>query len=202
MELKGDPSGRIQGTVIESKISRGQGPLATVIVQRGTLKPGCILVAGNTWCKVKSMVNAQGRSMSLALPSTPVEISGWKDVPEAGTMALQTDSEIFAKKVVQSRLFRQQIAAQMESIEGMNLKRVKDRTEDTAPEETTGPTLFKMILKTDVNGSREAILESLAGLPSHEVKADVIYSGVGPLNESDLDLAVSSGGILVSKKRD
>lgn len=189
-ELKANPDTEASGTVIESKLDKGRGPVATVLVQRGTLKIGDSLVCGTTSGKIRAMINDQGRQIKKAGPSTPIEILGLSEAPAAG--------EIF--KVVHDDKIARNIAAK-------NIQKNKDEVlKKTAP--ITLDELFQsikegevqdlnIILKADVQGSAEALKQSLERLSNEEVNVKVIHSGVGAITETDVTLASASGAIII-----
>jgi translation initiation factor IF-2 len=131
VDYRGDPDGPVEGTIIESKMSKELGNVATVLVKRGTLKPGSIIVAGNCWCKVKRMISDNGDIVSNAGPSYPVEVLGWKELPEAGDMVLQAASESIAKQVSKNRKRKEELLLAVKDIDALNEKRAVKDTEDT-----------------------------------------------------------------------
>lgn len=190
--------------------------LATVMVKRGTLQPGNLLVAGTALCKVKSMRNEHSKIIKSAGPSVPVEVGGWRTLPEAGDLVLEASDEALAKKVIESREALQDAKAQIASIQSLNETRSRDKLAlEEAREQGLTPTqsaiqslrksvttngsepipVLPIILKADVHGSLEALTDALAGIPSHEARLQVIHSAVGPVHEADVDLAQSAGGI-------
>ncbi|KAI8613539.1 hypothetical protein BC830DRAFT_1131853 [Chytriomyces sp. MP71] len=211
-DIRGDATGRSEATVIESRVAKGKGNVTTMLVTRGTLRPGQILVAGTSWCKVRTLTDERGKSLKEAGPSSPVEVSGWKDLPNAGDFVLEAESEALAKEVVESRVEDAKRAESMKAIEEMNLKRIKEReaaeaakTEDAAgdkegtpvvPEATAIP--LPIVLKSDVHGSAEAIEGVLEGFPKHEVHASIISSSVGQVTDSDVELAYAVGGRVIA----
>ena len=127
LDLRGDSEGLSEATTIESDVSRERGFMATVIVSRGTLKPGDILVSGNTWCKAKCLLDEHGREVLEAPPSTPVQVMGWKDLPVAGDIVIQVPDESQAKRVVQSRLRLEEHKESLKALESVNSNRQKDK---------------------------------------------------------------------------
>lgn len=122
-DFRGDSEGLVEGNIIEAKIAAGLGNAATVIVKRGTLKPGATIVAGDTWCKVKRLVNDQGKTVKSAGPSIPVEVYGWKELPQSGDEVLETESELIAKKVAKDRKRRLILEESFKDIELINQKK-------------------------------------------------------------------------------
>lgn len=188
---RGDESGHSEGIVIESHLDRGRGNVATVLVKRGTLLPGSILLAGTNWCKVRQLVNDQDVVVDEAKPSYPVQVFGWKSLPDAGDIVQQTDSESYAKKIITNRIRKAEMASTLSTIQELNDKRQK--IEDSKVDETF-PTLH-LIIKTDVHGSLDAILSVMEGLPSNQIKVEVVQGAVGKVGEADIDMAVATGGI-------
>lgn len=217
MELKAskDKKTPVEGWVIESKSQKGMGALATVLITQGTLSNGDVIVAGTTYCKVRSMKDESGKIVKQAPPSTPVEIWGWKELPEAGEMVLQAKDEKLAKQVVETRQLRLQKQEQVKDIESLNQMRMDERREMERREQLeelkkygleatdveghssissesdakSGPIVVNYIIKSDVSGSAEAIVESLENLGNEEVKLNILYSGVGIPTETDLERA-------------
>jgi len=201
----------VEGWVIESEVKKGMGPIATVLVRQGTLKPGCVLVAGNTYCKVRSIKDEGGKVIKIAGPSTPVELWGWKEVPEAGDEVLQAKDEAQAKKVVETRINRASKQKDAKNVDVINKLRVEQKKEaekqekleemrkygldesdienGEAKEESSKTKLVNFIVKADVSGSAEAIVESIGHLGNDEVKCSILYSGVGFPTDTDLERA-------------
>ncbi|KAJ3305111.1 hypothetical protein HDV03_002038 [Kappamyces sp. JEL0829] len=206
-DYRGDPTGLVEGIIVEAKLSKQFGNVATMIVQRGTLRPGAIVVAGNTWCRVRRMIDEYGRPLTSAGPSSPVEVLGWKELPDAGDVVLEADSEGLAKRVISNRKRREELQRSAKAIEEINEKRTlqkalvqeakekEDRTQKKKPrlqreEKTEAKTNeLRVIVKGDVHGSVEAIEGVIGGLPSHEVYCEVVSSGVGTVTESDVEYA-------------
>ncbi|KJV89479.1 translation initiation factor IF-2 [Rickettsia bellii str. RML An4] len=189
--LKASPFGSASGVVIESKIEKGRGALTTMLVQRGTLKSGDIIIAGTAYGKVKKMTNDKGIEVLEATPSVPIEIQGLSHVPHAGDMFNVVQTEKQAKDIAE---YRERVAkekkisiAPRSSLEDLFLK-------------ASGSSKIKelpLIIKGDVHGSVEAIAGSLLKLPNDEVKLRILHSGVGPITESDVSLAHASSAIIV-----
>jgi translation initiation factor IF-2 len=187
-DLKANPDRAAEGTVIESEKDPNRGPMATVIVQKGTLHIGDIVVAGEAWGKVKAMFDDKLRRIKLAGPSTPVEVMGLESVPRAGDVMTVAGDERTARDMAEERRRQGGEAAQLrpvtlEAVSGdIAAGRVKD---------------LNVILKADVQGSVEAIRSSLERLSGQEVRVNVIHTGAGNINESDVMLAVASKAIIV-----
>lgn len=214
-ESKGVPA---EGWVIESQVVKGLGNVSTVLIKRGTVKPGSFLVAGTTYCKVRGMKDENGKTVKAAGPSTPVQIWGWKDLPQAGDQILAADSEKLCRKVVKNREERNAIIQQSKDIEKINemrqeeineLKRQEkinelklaglDPLEFMKEEEDKIKTVtVNYIVKSDVYGSAEAIKDSINGLGNEEVKAKVVSYDAGPPTDSDVDTAATINGSILS----
>ncbi|CAN7946064.1 unnamed protein product, partial [Ixodes pacificus] len=190
-DLKASPFGSAAGVVIESKIEKGRGTLTTILVQRGTLRNGDIIIAGSSYGKVKKMTNDKGLEIAEATPSVPVEIQGLNEVPFAGDKFNVVQNEKQAKDIAEYRMRlakeKKISIAPRSSLEDLFLK-------------ASGNSKIKellLIIKGDVQGSVEAISGSLLKLPSDEIKLRILHSGVGPITESDVSLAHASSAIIV-----
>ncbi len=187
-ELKGNPDRPAEGTIIESKMDSSRGPMATVIAQKGTLRLGDVIVAGDTWGKVKAMFDDRGRRLEEAPPSTPVEIMGLEVVPRAGDTITVVPDERAARDIMEARERQRTETAQarpitLEAVSGeIAAGRVKD---------------LNVVLKADAQGSLEAIGASLERLGSETVRLNIIHTGVGNVSESDVMLALASKAIIV-----
>jgi len=188
LDLKANPDRPAEGTVIEAKLDRGRGPVATVLVQRGTVHPGDIVVAGAEWGRVRALVSDSGTPVDLAGPSTPVEVLGFTGTPEAGDRLAVVESEARAREVTdyRARQKREKSAARTGGMRG-SLEQMM------AQVKTSGRKEFPLIIKADVQGSLEAIQGTLEKLGTNEVIARVIHSSVGGITESDVTLAEASG---------
>jgi len=190
IEPKANPNRSALGAVVEAKVDRGRGTVVTLLVQNGTLEVGDIVVAGSEWGKVRAMVNDHGKSIKQAGPSVPVEVLGFNGVPTAGHEFLVVESEAKAREIAESRTHRKrdQIAK----------SRVKTSMESIMSQIAAGDIKeFPVVIKTDVQGSLEAITSSLQKLSGTEVAPRILHGGVGGINESDVTLARASGGIIV-----
>jgi len=192
LDLKANPKRPAEGTVIEAKLDRGRGPVATVLVQRGTLHGGDIVVAGAEWGRVRALVSDTGAAISEAGPSLPVEVLGFTGTPDAGDRLAVVDSEARAREVTdyRARQKRDKAAARQTGMRG-SLEQMM------AQVKTAGRKEFPLIIKGDVQGSIEAIDGSLEKLGTDEVGARIIHSGVGGITESDVTLAESSGSAII-----
>jgi translation initiation factor IF-2 len=192
LDLKANPERPAEGTVIEAKLDRGRGPVATVLVQRGTLRGGDIVVAGAEWGRVRALISDTGKAISEAGPSTPVEVLGFTGTPDAGDRLAVVNNEARAREVTdyRARQKREKTAARQTGMRG-SLEQMM------AQVKTAGRKDFPLIIKGDVQGSVEAIIGSLDKLGTDEVGARVVHSGVGGITESDVTLAESSGTAII-----
>jgi translation initiation factor IF-2 len=188
LDLKADSKRAAEGTVIEAKLDRGRGPVATVLVQRGTLHPGDIVVAGAEWGRVRALVSDTGEPVQTAGPSTPVEVLGFSGTPDAGDRLAVVDNEARAREVsdYRARQKREKMAARATGMRG-SLEQMM------AQAKTSGRKEFPLVIKADVQGSVEAIIGALDKLATDEVAARVLHSAVGGISESDVTLAEASG---------
>jgi translation initiation factor IF-2 len=193
LELKADPDRPAEGTVIEAKLDRGRGPVATVLVQRGTLYQGDIVVAGADWGRVRALVSDTGVPLDSAGPSMPVEVLGFTGTPEAGDRLAVVDSEARAREVTEyrARQKREKVAARANGLRG-SLEQMMSQLK------TAGRKEFPLIIKADVQGSLEAINGSLEKLNTSEVAARILFGGVGGITESDVTLAEASGAAVIA----
>jgi translation initiation factor IF-2 len=178
--------------VIEAKLDRGRGPVATVLVQRGTLRGGDIVVAGAEWGRVRALISDTGKAIIEAGPSMPVEVLGFTGTPDAGDRLAVVNNEARAREVTdyRARQKREKTAARQTGMRG-SLEQMM------AQVKTAGRKEFPLIIKGDVQGSVEAIIGSLDKLGTDEVGARVVHSGVGGITESDVTLAESSGTAII-----
>jgi translation initiation factor IF-2 len=192
LELKTNPDRPAEGTVIEAKLDRGRGPVATVLVQRGTLRVGDIIVAGAEMGRVRALINDQGQTIQEAGPSVPVEVLGFNGPPEAGDRLAVVESEARARQVTDYRAHqkREKSAASNAGMRG-SLEQMMSQLK------TTGRKDFPLIVKADVQGSLEAILGSLEKLGTDEVAARILHAGVGGISESDVTLAEGFGAAII-----
>ena len=189
-ELKANPNRRAKGTVIEAQLDKGRGPVATVLVQNGTLKVGDIIVAGTATGRVRAMVDDRGNSVKKAGPSVPVEIIGLSEVPEGGDVLYAVDDERKAKAVVEKR--KEKIKEEnIKSRSAVSLDALFDQIKQGEVKD------LNIIVKADVQGSVEAVKQSLTKLSNEEVRVSCIHGGVGGVSESDVMLAAASNAIIV-----
>ncbi len=189
-ELKANPNRQAKGTVIESKLDKGRGPVATVLVQNGTLKSGDIIVAGTAVGRIRAMTDEKGKKLKSAGPSTPVEIIGLSETPDGGDLFYVVDDERAARNVVESRkqkikddAFKATARVSLDNLfDSLNSGDIKT---------------LNIVIKADVQGSVEAVKQSLEKLSNDEVKVKVIHGAVGAITESDVTLAAASNAVIV-----
>ncbi len=195
MELKAMPDGLARGTVLESNLEVGRGPVATVMVQSGTLRVGDALVAGAAWGRVKALIDDQGRQIKSAGPSTPVEILGLSEPASAGDEVRATADQTIARTIGEAREQRQRFAGygQVAGTAGSGAK-----LEDIfAQIQEGGTATLSVVLKADVQGSLEAVTESLRKLERDDVKISFIHRAVGGITENDVTIAAASGATII-----
>jgi len=190
MELKANPDRRANGVVIEACLDKGRGPIATLLVQKGTLHEGDIIVAGTAVGRVRVMTNEKGQHVKEAGPSVPVEIAGLAETPSAGDTFDAVSDERLARQLVEQR--KQKIKEDLfNAKQKVTLDNLFDQLSEGELKE------LNIIVKADVQGSVEAVRESLEKLSNEEVRVKVIHGAVGAINESDVMLATTSGAIIV-----
>eukprot|EP00057_Strongylocentrotus_purpuratus_P033429 XP_791373.3 PREDICTED: translation initiation factor IF-2, mitochondrial-like [Strongylocentrotus purpuratus] len=224
LELNADQSGLVEGVIVECKVDKGMGPVVTLIVQRGILKKGAVLIAGTAKCRVRAMQNERGEPMEQALPSQPVEVTGWRDTPAAGDQVLQVQSEKRAKEVVKwreerastSKLEEDAVVVEKKSSEHrrtyearreahskmhwreIRAEKVKARFFKEKESAPSGDPELNLIIKGDVDGSVEAILDTLSTYTAHhQCKLNVLSFGVGVISDNDVELAHTFEGAVV-----
>jgi translation initiation factor IF-2 len=187
LNLQANPERPAEGIVVEAQLDRGRGPVATVLVQRGTLHVGDIVVAGAEWGRVRALIDARGEHVREAGPSTPVEVLGFQATPEAGDRLGVVENEARAREVTEYRQYlrREKLAASAAGARG-SLEQMMSRLQ------VEGKKLFPILIKGDVQGSVEAIAQALEKLGTEEVAAQVMHAGVGGITESDVSLAAAS----------
>jgi len=189
-ELKANPNRAAQGTVIESRLDKGRGPVATLLVQNGTLKQGDIIIAGTAVGRVRTMMNYKGERLTQAGPSVPVEIAGLSEAPVGGSPFFAVADERMARELVEQRKAEEKAKA-LAPVQKVSLENLFDQLKSGERKE------LALIVKADVQGSVEAVKASLEKLSNEEVNVRVIHGAVGAINESDVMLASSSGAIIV-----
>ena len=230
LDYRAPVDGPVEGWIIESNVTLA-GRVATVLVRRGTLRPGDIIIAGNTWARVRTLRTDVGNLVDEALPGTPVQVDGWRgDDPMAGQEVLQAEDEDHAKAVLDIRLDRENSTRMADDAAAINVmraeeaearaqqlaweaqqgwaslgyrRRPKDNTGWVEGKTSTGPRQVHFVVKADVSGSVEAVVNSITAIGNNEVAANVIRTGVGEINESDVQHLASSGetGYLISFNR-
>ena len=190
LDLKANPDRPADGMVVEAQLDKGRGPVATVLVQRGTLKAGDIVVAGSAWGRVRALVDETGETVKTAGPSVPVEVLGFSSAPEAGDQLVVVESEARAREITDYRDRKRResrgAAAGRSSLEQM-MSQLKEG----------GRKEFPVLVKADVQGSAEAIVQALEKLSTDEVNARVIHYAVGGISESDVQLAAASRAVIL-----
>ena len=190
LELKANPNRRGKGTVIEARLDKSRGPIATLLVQNGTLNQGDIIIAGTSVGRIRVMTNDKGRTVKTAGPSVPVEITGLAEVPTPGDEFNVVTDERMARELVEQRKQAQK-DAQAKLLQKVTLDNLFARMQEGEMKE------LPLIVKADVQGSAEAVKASLEKLSNEEVRVRVIHTGVGAINESDILLASTAGAIIV-----
>ncbi|MDL9998009.1 translation initiation factor IF-2 [Variovorax sp. J22P240] len=190
LELKAPVDAAAKGLVIEAQLDKGRGPVATVLVQSGTLKTGDVVLAGSTYGRVRAMIDEDGKTIKSAGPSIPVEIQGLTEVPQAGDEFMVMSDERRAREIATYRAgkFRNTKLAKAQAANLQNMF-----TDLSAGEVQT----LRIIIKADVQGSQEALAQSLLKLATEEVKVQMVYAGVGGISESDINLAIASKAIVI-----
>ncbi len=190
LNLRANPDRPARGTIIEAHLDRGKGPVATVIVQKGTLRPGDAFVAGAQWGRVRALYDERGNRVEAAPPATPVQVTGFDGIPEVGDQLIVVADERLAREIAQQRqqLRRQQQARQLRQI---TLGDISQRIQQGQAKE------LRLVLKADVMGSVEALVNALLRLSTEEVRVNIIHSGVGAISEADVMLAAASEAVIV-----
>lgn len=188
-ELKANPNLPAHGTIIEAQLDKGRGPVATVLVQRGTLSIGDTIIAGTAYGKVRAMINDRGEKVKKALPSTPVEVLGLNEVPMAGDILDSTDEKT-ARSVAEKRLAKRR-SEEMQQNAKVSLDDIFRRIQEGELKE------LNIVVKADVQGTIEALKSSLSNIKNDEVKVVVVHSGVGSITESDVMLASAANALII-----
>ena len=190
-ELKANPNRKARGLVIEAQLDKGRGPVATVLVQKGTLHVGDTIVIGSCYGKVRAMIDDKGRKVKEATPSTPVEILGLNDVPNSGEILISTENEKEAKKIAETFIAQGREKLLEDTKAKLSLDGLFSQIKAGNIKE------LNLIVKADVQGSVEAVKQSLLKLSNEEVAIRIIHGGVGAINESDVILASASNAIII-----
>jgi translation initiation factor IF-2 len=189
-ELKGDPTGRARGTVLEAHLDKGRGPVATVLVQKGRLEVGDALVCGTTHCKVRAMTDEHGRPVEVAGPAKPVQVLGWNGVPNVGDDFREVEDDREARHVAAEREARVR-GAEVVTQRPASLQELLRRQErHEVPE-------LNLVVKADVQGSLGALTDAFLKLPQDEVRVNIVHSAAGAITEQDVTLAQTAGAIVV-----
>ena len=190
LELRANPNRLAKGTVIEAKLDKARGPLATVLVQNGTLKKGDTIIAGTAYGRIRAMIDDKGRTVNSAGPSTPVEILGFNEVPEAGDVMNVADADKLTRQVAEERKDKIK-AAQVKAMQKVSLDELFNQMAEGELKE------LNIIVKADVQGSAEAVKQSLEKLSNDEVRVRCIHAAVGAITESDIMFASASNAIVI-----
>jgi len=188
--LKANPNMHAMGTIMEARLDKGRGPIASLIVRDGSLKVGDTIVCGTTICKVKAMIDENNKQVKVATPSMPVTVLGFNEVPPAGETFTVVDEKL-SKQIVEERKAKQK----EELIKGSGGNTLEDLLQKTSEKDMK---ILNIVLKTDVHGSLEAIKGSVMKLVNDEVKINILHSGVGAVSESDLILAQASNAMVIA----
>jgi translation initiation factor IF-2 len=189
-ELKGDPTGRARGTVLEAHLDKGRGPVATVLVQKGRLEVGDALVCGTTYCKVRAMVDENGQPVDVAGPAKPVQVLGWNGVPNVGDEFREVEDEREARHVAAERESRVRSAEVVNQRPASLQELLRRQERQEIPE-------LNLVVKADVQGSLGALTDAFLKLPQDEVRVNLLHSGAGAITEHDVDLAKTASAIVV-----
>ena len=192
LDLKADPDRTAEGVVIEAQLDRGRGAVATVLIQKGTLHPSDIIVAGNEWGRVRALINDRGAHIKAATPSMPVEVLGMQGTPQAGDRFAVVANEAQAREIAEyrQRLAREKAVARQAGSRG-SLEQMMNRMQ------TSGMKEFPLVIKGDVQGSVEAITSALEKLGNDEVRAHIVHAAPGGITESDVSLAAASNAAII-----
>jgi translation initiation factor IF-2 len=190
LDLKANPDRTAEGIVIEAKLERGRGPVGTVLVQRGSLHVGDIVVAGSAWGRVRALINDKGQNIDEAGPSVPVEVLGFDAAPEAGDQIAVVENEARAREITDYRIRKRR-----ETLGAAGSKSTLEQMMQQLKE--AGKKDFNLLIKGDVQGSVEAIMGALKKLGTDEVEARIVHSGVGGITESDIALANASKAVVI-----
>jgi len=190
LELKGNPDRLAHGVVIEAKLSKGRGPVATLLVQNGTLYLNDVIIADRYYGKIKAMYNDHGQSVTNALPSFPVEVSGLSGIPQVGEQFFVIEDEKMARELALSRQEKER-QQRVKAVKRISLEDLRSQIQEGKIKE------LKLIIKADVQGSLEAIKETLNKLKFEEIKWNTIHEGVGSINTSDVVLAIASDALIL-----
>ena len=189
LDLKANPEIPAHGTIVEAQLDKGRGPVATVLIAKGTLRVGDTIIAGTTYGKVRAMINDRGEKVKKATPSTPVEVLGLNDVPMAGDLLDATDEKI-ARSVAEKRIAKKK-TEEIQQQGKVSLDDIFQRIQEGELKE------LNIVVKADVQGTIEALKQSLANIKNEEVKVVIVHAGVGTINESDVMLASAANALII-----
>jgi translation initiation factor IF-2 len=190
LELTANPDRPAEGVIVEAKLERGRGPVGTALIQRGTLKLGDLVVAGQAWGRVRALINDVGDQVKEAGPSIPVEVLGFDSAPEAGDQFAVVENEARAREITDYRMRERRKRNAVAGARG-SLEQMMNQLKEAGIKE------FTLVVKGDVQGSVEAITSALAKIGTDEVRARIIHAGVGGITESDVSLAATSGAVVL-----
>ncbi len=190
LDLKANPNRLAEGVAIESKMEKGRGPVATILIQKGTLKVGDAFICGKEWGKVRALIDEHGKRLDNATPSQPVEVLGFESTPMAGDMFVVVESENKAREISNYRYRKERESKQVISAKSLT-EQMFDKIQAGEVKE------LPVLIKSDVQGSAEALVGTLSKIKSDQAKIKVVYSGVGGINESDITLANASKAIVI-----
>src|SRR3712207_228519 len=193
-ELKADPERKAKGTVIEAKLDKGRGPVASLLVQNGTLKVGDSIIVGNTYGRIRAMFDDKGKNIKVAGPSIPVEILGLSEVPDAGDRFNVVKDEKTARNMADKRKEKLR-EKRMQSTNKVSLEDLYNQIQEGKVKE------LDVIVKADVQGSVEAVIQSLEKLSTDSVKVRVIHGAVGAISETDVTLAAASNAVIIGDRK-
>ncbi|EIW85427.1 initiation factor 2 [Coniophora puteana RWD-64-598 SS2] len=204
-DIRAERDGDVQGYVLESKVQKGLGPVATVLVTRGALTTGSHLIAGTSWAKVRAMSDSTGAQLKGAYPGMAVTVSGWKELPSAGDEVLQ-GAEGEVKKAIANRVRKAEIEASLVDLEAINgarmqerMKKDEDGSEEAPVQKEEGEKKqLNLVIKGDVSGSVEALQGVLEEIGNDKVSVKVVSTGVGEVSDSDVQMAKATGGMIVA----
>ncbi|EPX75347.1 translation initiation factor IF- 2Mt [Schizosaccharomyces octosporus yFS286] len=201
LEIRSSPKDRLEGWVVESSVAKGVGSLATIVVKQGTLSSGNFLVAGNSWGKVRSLLDVNNKRVKQVLPGQAAQVLGWKELPKAGDHVFQVKNESEAKEVLADIARRNDAQELYQLAESHNKQLEEQRLNSSETTESTPENrkeYFNVIAKCDDTGSAEAIIDFFKGLRNEDLQTRVLYAAVGPVTETDIERAETSNAIIIS----
>ena len=195
MELRASPKAKVEGVIIESQVEQGRGPTASVIIQSGTLKTGDVLLCGSCYCKVRAIIDDHGKTLKSAGPSSPVKLIGWTEAPESGTEFNQVKNEKAARRAVEEYMEDLKKQASDEAALGEGGGATLESLFEAI--ESTQRKVLRVIIRADVRGSVEALVTSLEEIKSDKVDLEIVNTGVGQINKSDVEVAQTANAIIL-----